>query len=53
MSNFQSIVGGAGWALVSLLLMFAALEPVSVESNIAASQQATAVAQAPHQSAAA
>lgn len=33
MTNFQSIVGGAGWAFISLLLMFAALEPVTVNAG--------------------
>lgn len=28
MSNFHSILGGALWALLSLTLVFAALEPV-------------------------
>lgn len=53
MSNFQSVVGGASWAMVSLLLIFAALEPVSVENKAAASQQVAAADQAPQQSAAA
>lgn len=51
MSNFQSIAGGAGWALVSLLLIFAALEPVSVETKAGPAQQVAAAAQAPQQSA--
>lgn len=31
MTNFQSIAGAAMWALLSGLLAFAALSPVSVE----------------------
>ena len=50
MSNFQSIVGGMGWAFVSLLLVFAALEPVSIESEAEVAAVASAE-QAPRQSA--
>jgi hypothetical protein len=34
MTNFSSIAGGALWAIVSILLVSAALEPVSVGSQI-------------------
>lgn len=30
MTNFRSITSGAIWALTSVLLLFAALEPVSI-----------------------
>lgn len=34
MTNFVSIAGGALWAVISLLLLGAALEPVSVSDQV-------------------
>lgn len=48
MTNFSSIAGGALWAIISILLVSAALEPVSVggqiEMEIAQSAAADATA---------
>ncbi len=47
MTNIQSITGGALWALVSVLLVFAALEPVSLgtpEVEIASASASNAAA---------
>ncbi|HWH18193.1 MAG TPA: hypothetical protein VNT77_07665 [Allosphingosinicella sp.] len=41
MTTFQSIAGGAVWALVSVLLVFAALEPVSVGTQVEIASAAT------------
>ena len=49
MTNFRSIAGASVWMLVSTLLMFAALEPVSLGGARAQAQAAApmAVAQSP------
>ena len=46
MSNLQTLAGGIAWSFTALLLMFAALEPVSVTTASAPQAQIAAASAA-------